>query len=160
MIPNSYSIVRCPPSSCLLGTACPSGARHKCGRTGTRERGAGVVYFISNSVGLIKIGFASCMKVRFAQLQAATGDPLRLLSAIAGTYSLERAYHEALASDRVVGEWFQYTVRVALAALGLAVPAHRSGERRQLVWVDDPRAWLRSRAFDEAPIEPPEEGRQ
>ncbi len=70
-----------------------------------------VVYVISDGNGLFKIGKAVDVSARIKQLQTGNGRKLQLIAFFMcpddqSAYRLESAAHEALASRRSVGEWF------------------------------------------------------
>lgn len=78
------------------------------------------VYFIQRADGPIKIGCAVDVFQRMASLQTASPEPLRLIGVmILGGYSMERRLHQALAADRIHGEWFAPTQRVLDVAYDL-----------------------------------------
>jgi hypothetical protein len=66
------------------------------------------IYFIQlGSSGPIKIGYASRLKARVAQLQTASHEPLTVLAAIPGGFGKERELHSQFANLRLHGEWFR-----------------------------------------------------
>lgn len=68
----------------------------------------GFVYFIEAAeLGLVKIGYATNVKRRFAVLQTASPVELRLLNAIASDRAGERVIHARFAHLRRRGEWFR-----------------------------------------------------
>lgn len=78
------------------------------------------VYFIQRADGPVKIGCAVDVFQRMAALQTASPEPLRLIGVIPlGGYSMERYLHQALAQDRLKGEWFAPTELVLDVAYGL-----------------------------------------
>ena len=88
----------------------------------------GVVYIVRDGTGIIKVGFTCDLSHRLWSLQGLVGKkrhPLRLLRAvrlpsrIAGR--TERRVHKLLEANRVYGEWFRVTRRVASEALDEAV---------------------------------------
>lgn len=64
----------------------------------------------------VKIGFTGSENTapRLAELQTGNPYPLRVLVTARGTPDQERAAHAALAADRLTGEWFAWSPRVAL----------------------------------------------
>lgn len=64
------------------------------------------VYFARHGAA-IKIGLATDVKRRVAQLQTACSGELRLIGAIRGTREDEAALHASLARERMRGEWFR-----------------------------------------------------
>jgi hypothetical protein len=76
------------------------------------------VYFVATK-GMVKVGFSSMILDRLSKLSAQSPTPMRLLAAIPGGRDVERRYHEALAADRIKGEWFRLSgsVKAAIAAV-------------------------------------------
>jgi hypothetical protein len=70
------------------------------------------VYFVQASHGPIKIGVATNVPVRIADLQCANPDPLTLLGALPGSYGHEMLLHRLFAADRMAGEWFRQSDRL------------------------------------------------
>lgn len=68
----------------------------------------GFVYFIQAGTagGPIKIGYSYAPETRLAQLQTSMPDTLRLLAAMPGSVTDERALHSKLRLHRLRGEWF------------------------------------------------------
>ena len=64
-----------------------------------------VVYYLQRADELIKIGYSSRFRERFATLQREHG-PLALLVKHGGNRDAEQAMHRRFADDRVEGEWF------------------------------------------------------
>jgi hypothetical protein len=79
----------------------------------------GVVYFIeAPATGLVKIGKTTDLQKRFAALSTQSPTPLRLLKAIPGYSSEERALHKRFREHRRHGEWFELApLRKAIRAL-------------------------------------------
>ncbi len=72
---------------------------------------AGNVYIV-RAGKFIKIGFATDVPRRLAQLQTGTSEPLQLLAVIPEcTMKLEKLLHLRLADFKERGEWFRYTGR-------------------------------------------------
>lgn len=67
---------------------------------------SGVVYFLSNATGLIKIGYTADIKKRITQYNSLNGAAVRLLATIPGNRRHERGLHSLLSQHRVSGEWF------------------------------------------------------
>ena len=77
---------------------------------------AGLVYAIQSARATpVKVGYAAadCLQQRLKDLQ--TGNPyrLRILASASAYLSHERRSHKALAPDRMTGEWFSWSPRVA-----------------------------------------------
>lgn len=70
------------------------------------DRG-GFIYFITDDQGAIKIGFSGAPRIRLVALQSASSLPLRIITAVAGTESGEKALHRKFAHLRTHGEWFR-----------------------------------------------------
>lgn len=66
------------------------------------------VYFVEGG-GLIKIGSAFDIKLRFQQLCDSSPVPMRLVAWSEGGEQLERKLHRSLKSRRHHGEWFAIT---------------------------------------------------
>jgi hypothetical protein len=67
----------------------------------------GFVYAVAGPAAAIKVGFATDIGRRMAELQTASPVELRLIAAIRGTRATEQALHRKLASFRMRGEWFR-----------------------------------------------------
>lgn len=65
------------------------------------------VYFISDGVGHVKIGYSLNVKTRLRELQRTTALPLKILHVEVGGSTREHALHQQFAKDRVHGEWFR-----------------------------------------------------
>jgi hypothetical protein len=65
-----------------------------------------VVYFVSDGVASIKIGYSADLKSRLSQLGSASARPLMLIGCVEGDRSQERQLHAALNDYRSSGEWF------------------------------------------------------
>lgn len=68
----------------------------------------GNIYFISYK-DRVKIGFATDVAERFANIQAMSPVPLTLLASYKGTWREEQALHVHFAPTRIHGEWFIMT---------------------------------------------------
>lgn len=66
-----------------------------------------VVYFISDTSGLVKIGHTSDLKKRLCQITSGNGGVVVVLGTVEGGPRHERALHGLLADHRVKGEWFR-----------------------------------------------------
>lgn len=67
----------------------------------------GHVYFVRHGVsGPIKIGWATEIDERIAELQVGNPERLELLGSRPGTISDERSLHRQFAEHRLRGEWF------------------------------------------------------
>lgn len=72
-----------------------------------------IVYFIQQDRdGPIKIGTTTCFENRFAALQGANPNPLRVLVLVYGDATHERLLHAQFAKTRIVGEWFKPTPEI------------------------------------------------
>jgi hypothetical protein len=71
-----------------------------------RETSSVVYYLLSETTGLIKIGYSSNYRGRLSSLRGEHG-PLRLLLATVGGRVQEDEAHKAFAEDRDHGEWFR-----------------------------------------------------
>lgn len=65
------------------------------------------IYFISDGMGNIKIGYATNPVDRVRQLQVGNAHTLRLILVVPGPASWERSFHQSWSSLRVRGEWFR-----------------------------------------------------
>lgn len=66
------------------------------------------VYFILNTHNrLVKIGYTTDVARRLIDLQTASGYRLQLILRFIASRAVERAIHEFLSSERMVGEWFR-----------------------------------------------------
>lgn len=75
------------------------------------RRGAGYVYFIRASNGLVKIGCAVNPRKRFVSCRTDSPLPLEMLFVVrsANASSLEGRLHEAFSARHSHGEWFALT---------------------------------------------------
>lgn len=74
----------------------------------------GVVYFIrSGDSGAIKIGYAGNLVERLKELQIGNPCELAVVLAIPGDHGIERRFHSMFARDRIRGEWFAMSERMA-----------------------------------------------
>lgn len=84
---------------------------------------SGFVYFITpeaifhrlqdDEVCLVKIGYTGGNPFsRLDSLQTGSPVPLVLHAYIDGSLELERAFHEAFAQSRMIGEWFHVSLKV------------------------------------------------
>ena len=72
------------------------------------RRARGVVYFIADGTGRVKIGFTNrSVKLRAKELNP-NGPALQIVATIAGTYELERELHLRFLPLHTGGEWFKY----------------------------------------------------
>lgn len=99
-----------------------------------------VVYFVQvGRNGPVKIGHAGHIGKRLQSLQCGNQELLVVLATIKGGKPEERAYHAALAADRIRGEWFRPTEAVlAFAAdakrgVGLRLPMAGSRSHAAIV---------------------------
>lgn len=72
--------------------------------------GAGFVYFLLVGTA-VKIGFSRSPLGRVSDIQANNPSALTMLVVVPGTMRDERAIHDALAADRMQGEWFHASAR-------------------------------------------------
>lgn len=68
---------------------------------------SGVIYFLSDGVGSIKIGFSRQLNARIKTLSRSSSKPLTLIGSVAGEPRHEGAVHERLGQFRTCGEWFR-----------------------------------------------------
>lgn len=67
-----------------------------------------IVYFIEDPhAGYVKIGVATDVRKRMAQLQCSHGHPLKLLGTMSGGRPVEKNLHEMFARYKVRREWFK-----------------------------------------------------
>ncbi|ART68194.1 hypothetical protein BTO20_05995 [Mycobacterium dioxanotrophicus] len=76
------------------------------------EQPAQSVYFISDEHGNVKIGYATSVQARFADLQVANASELTIVLEMPGGPKLERELHRRFAEHRVRGEWFKLTTDI------------------------------------------------
>jgi len=75
---------------------------------------AGFVYFIGSvDAARVKIGHSAQPFARLSHLRASSPIPLQILGVLAGVDGLEAELHQTFSSERVHGEWFSITGRVA-----------------------------------------------
>lgn len=68
------------------------------------------VYFIQvGDEGPVKIGRATNVKRRLAELQVAHYESLRILREITGEHAVERWFHKKFNHLQLRGEWFQFS---------------------------------------------------
>ena len=65
----------------------------------------GVVYFLSDRAGFIKIGFTTSLAQRITDLQIASSSELRLLATIVASNRMETEFKHRFRRLRVRGEW-------------------------------------------------------
>lgn len=70
------------------------------------------VYFITDGVGHVKIGFAANVGARLCELQTGNALPLTVLATLKGSCDTERELHQRFAEYRVRGEWFRLAPEV------------------------------------------------
>lgn len=73
---------------------------------------AEVVYFVAGG-DFIKIGYTSCIEKRFSSLDASVPFDIALEATVPGDRELETSLHRAFAHERVKGEWFRRSDRLA-----------------------------------------------
>ena len=74
--------------------------------------GKGSVYAIQDACGPIKIGSATNLTKRLAELQVGNPCELTILASCPGSISQEKRLHALLGTSRVRGEWFAPTEEV------------------------------------------------
>jgi Meiotically up-regulated gene 113 len=73
-----------------------------------------MVYFIQGTKsGNIKIGFSGDPYFRISQLRTGASEPLVMLGMAQGTRRDEKNLHVMFCRDRIDGEWFKYSERLA-----------------------------------------------
>ena len=76
----------------------------------TRALANGFVYFIANfEADVVKIGFATDLKMRLHSIQTGNHVDLTLIYHFRGCKRSERLLHKHFAKDRVRREWFTHT---------------------------------------------------
>ena len=79
-------------------------------------RGVAFVYFIQAASGPIKIGVSRDPAARILSLQCALWEEIKILGSTPtdtdGAFELEAALHREFATTRLLGEWFQPSVRL------------------------------------------------
>lgn len=65
------------------------------------------VYFITDGVGHVKIGYTVDVSARVRELQVGNPFPLSVIAAVKGGAQLERELHRRFAEHRMCGEWFK-----------------------------------------------------
>jgi hypothetical protein len=83
------------------------------------------VYFISDGVGHVKIGYSVDVQTRLREIQAHNAFPLTVLAVLKGGSEVERALHERFAEHRVRGEWFRLAPEIIEYLRGLPKPRPR-----------------------------------
>lgn len=71
----------------------------------------GYVYFMQAG-DYIKIGYSATIHKRVKQLQTGCPYELKLLLALKGTLSTEKAFHKRFQEERYNNEWFNYSFRI------------------------------------------------
>jgi hypothetical protein len=80
---------------------------------GLRRGSHGVVYaFVAESLGVVKIGFATDTTRRLIAARLNCPVPLYMAACVPGTIADERQTHLRFADARVHGEWFRLTSEV------------------------------------------------
>ncbi len=77
------------------------------GKDQTDPSGTSVYFLLSQSTGLIKIGFSKNPKARMRLFQCGSGDRITLLASEPGAGVRERALHRQFRTARSHGEWFR-----------------------------------------------------
>jgi hypothetical protein len=67
----------------------------------------GVVYFIQEGGGAIKVGWTSDMERRLETFRTSNSSDLTVLLTLPGSMALERAIQSKISSHRIRGEWFR-----------------------------------------------------
>ncbi len=84
-------------------------------------------YFVlNNRAGAVKIGHARDVRARLGSLQTGSVDELELLLELSGNY--ERALHSAFLEDRIRGEWFRFSPRLARTTALLKASSLEAGK--------------------------------
>ena len=65
------------------------------------------VYFITDGMGHVKIGYTGDVAARLRELQACNAFTLRILGVLSGGHEAEGILHKRFAAHRVRGEWFR-----------------------------------------------------
>lgn len=78
------------------------------------ELGSCIYFLQSGSGGPIKIGYSAQLPKRLKAIHAINGEPIHFLGAIAGTRAEESQIHERYRRERLHGEWFSLSQRLAL----------------------------------------------
>lgn len=69
----------------------------------------GIVYFIEDAETSIKVGFTTDLGKRLADLRTASAGSLSIMDYARAGKDVEAEIHKLLASERLNGEWFNYT---------------------------------------------------
>lgn len=85
----------------------PTWAEGKVGTPHQRRKNPGVVYFVADEEGFIKIGHTTDLHSRIASLRTGSRQELKLLGHRPGGRADEAALHKRFAHLRKRGEWFQ-----------------------------------------------------
>ncbi len=67
---------------------------------------SGVIYFVANASGSIKIGYSKQFEARIKDLRTTSSSPLDVICTIPGTVEIERFIHRSLKPHRQHMEWF------------------------------------------------------
>jgi len=68
-----------------------------------------MIYFISNGLGQVKIGYSLNPSRRLKDLQTASPNQLELLAILPGDQVTETEYHSKYADCNIGGEWFEFS---------------------------------------------------
>jgi hypothetical protein len=95
------------------------------------RRPSAFAYVIRKTVsGHVKVGVAADPRERLRDLQTGSSELLELVYACAvksnDANRVEKAAHDILRNKRLIGEWFDYTPEIAVAAIAAA--SHKLGD--------------------------------
>jgi hypothetical protein len=96
------------------------------------QEGSCVYLFLNNKTGFTKIGYTTMLKIRIRTIELSSGNPVSLIAAIypengykPKAKDIEKYLHNYFQKKRVIGEWFNLSVRdiIQVARLFIAIDA-------------------------------------
>jgi Meiotically up-regulated gene 113 len=126
--------------------------------TGTQERRpSAFAYVIRKSIsGHVKVGVGADPRERLRNLQTGSSEQLELVYACAvksnDANRVERAAHDIMWQKHLIGEWFDYTPEIAVAAIAAA--SHKLGDPIVEIPIDRIGTVLEIAARQDAAVQP------
>lgn len=108
---------------------------------------AGVIYFIGDEQGRVKIGFTISLKARLHALQVSAASKLAVLATMVGTKGDEASLHAEFSGQRLSGEWFNLSpsLRERIDQIGRATEddeVEREADEAEIPYVKKATEWL------------------
>jgi Meiotically up-regulated gene 113 len=121
------------------------------------RRPSAFVYVIRKTIsGHVKVGMGADPRERLSNLQTGSSEPLELVYACAVQSNdgnrVEKAAHDIMWQKRLVGEWFDYTPEIAVAAIAAA--SHKLGDHIVEIPLDKIGTVLEIAAKQDAAVKP------